>query len=284
MVATGTSRCPGWVHEIDLDPASSAPSMGTRRLAGRPWLLAPDPAEDDDGLLAHRRELVATRRTEVVDVDGVPEHVGAAVARRVLGRVSTGADHPLVEAGTGVVEDLCVLRRGAEGWLLAGAVLCFPSSWRLAEKVGRPLLEVHAPVPGYEQVLHERVESLLDRLGDRVVWRRNWFLHANDRWFQPERPDHEAVVPDERLDTDLWLRSERQTLSAVPSDDGIEWALFTIRIQHVDLAPVLAARGVELGRFLAGTTPDRWRRHGIGPGQAAVLADRLGVVLSDDGT
>jgi len=154
-------------------------------------------------------------------------------------------------------------------------VLCFPSSWRLAEKVGRPLLGVHEPVPGYDVALHDRVESLLDRLGDRVVWRRNWFLHAHDQWFQPDRHDLTEAVPAGAIDEDLWLRSERQTLSAIPSDDGAEWALFTIRIQHTPLGTVLAERGQELGRFLAGTSPDRWRRHGIGVPQAEALAERL---------
>lgn len=269
---------PAWVDEIDFDPTVMAPAMGTRRLADRDWLV---PASADEGdLLALRRSLVAERRAEVVEVDDVPEPVAVEIATRVCGAVPPGDDHPLVRAAVAVVEDLCVLRRESAGWTLVGGVLCFPSSWRLSEKVGRPLLDVHEPVPGYEPVLHDRVESLLDRLADRVVWRRNWFLHAHDAWFQPERHDLDDVVTPDRLDDDLWLRSERQTLSGIAgSSDGADWALFTIRVQHVPLGPVLHARGGELGRFLAGTDARRWRRHGLGVGQADVLAARLGVSI-----
>src|SRR5690606_2368165 len=38
-----------------------------------------------------------------------------------------------------VQEDLVLMRRGAAGWRLAAAALCFPSSWRLAEKFGKPI-------------------------------------------------------------------------------------------------------------------------------------------------
>ena len=41
------------------------------------------------------------------------------------------------------------MRRGEDGWRLAAGSLCFPSSWSLDEKFGRPLQEIHAPVPGF---------------------------------------------------------------------------------------------------------------------------------------
>ncbi len=273
----GAVEPPPWVDEIDFDPAVAAPTMGTRRLADRDWLVPASPEEGD--LAGLRRSLVAERRSEVVAVDDVPGPVASVIAERVGGGGTVAGEHALVHAALEVVEDLCVLRRDVGGWVLAGGVLCFPSSWRLTEKVGRPLLGVHEPVPGYEPVLHDRVESLLDRLGDRVVWRRNWFLHAHDQWFQPERHDLSEVVPLERLDDELWLRSERQTLSAVPSDDGVSWALFTIRVQHVQVGPVLHSRGGDVARFLSGTDADRWRRHGLGVAQAGVLAARLGLRL-----
>ena len=46
---------------------------------------------------------------------------------------------PLEAAGRLVQEDLCVITPGPEGPVLAAAVLCFPTRWRLAEKLGRPL-------------------------------------------------------------------------------------------------------------------------------------------------
>ena len=42
---------------------------------------------------------------------------------------------------------------GADGlYRLIGGVLCFPSSWVLRDKLGRPISEVHGPVPGPQRL------------------------------------------------------------------------------------------------------------------------------------
>ncbi len=41
------------------------------------------------------------------------------------------------------------MRRGEEGWRLAVGALCFPSSWQLTEKFGKPMSGIHEPVPGF---------------------------------------------------------------------------------------------------------------------------------------
>ena len=47
-------------------------------------------------------------------------------------------------------EDFCVMQAGEDGaYALTAALLCAPAHWRLAEKLGRPLGEIHAPVPGF---------------------------------------------------------------------------------------------------------------------------------------
>ncbi len=57
--------------------------------------------------------------------------------------------HPLDLAGRLVQEDLCLMRRDGAEWRLAAASLCFPSRWRLAEKLGKPLAGIHEPVALY---------------------------------------------------------------------------------------------------------------------------------------
>jgi hypothetical protein len=66
---------------------------------------------------------------------------------------------PLVAAGRLVQEDLCLLDKpaGAAEHVLTGAVLCFPSNWTLAQKLGYLKEErdyktdiPHAPVAFYE--------------------------------------------------------------------------------------------------------------------------------------
>ena len=143
--------------------------------------------------------------------------------------------HPLDAAGRLVQEDLClmVLRDGAPH--LDAASLCFPSYWRLADKLGRPMAEVHGPVAHYADELAAKVDTFLQRLRpERPVWRRNWSIHDDPTYFLPDpTPPRDVDPPD-----GLWLRSERQTLRRLTSADVV---LFTIRTQQVPLA-VLAER------------------------------------------
>lgn len=127
-------------------------------------------------------------------------------------------------------EDLCllVLRDGAPH--LDAASLCFPSYWRLADKLGRPLAEVHAPVAHYADELATKIDRFLDRLPhDRPVWRRNWSVHDDPSYFLPDPTPLRAAHPPDGL----WLRSERQTLRRLRTPGTV---LFTIRTQQVPLA------------------------------------------------
>lgn len=71
----------------------------------------------------------------------------AALAAR--DRVGSEDHPPLLAASLLVQEDLALMRRGEDGWRLAAASLCFPSPWSLAGKFGRPVDEIHGPVPGF---------------------------------------------------------------------------------------------------------------------------------------
>lgn len=246
-----------WFDELQLTPGPPWHAMGTRSLDADRWLLADDHRAD---------ELAAKRRL-------VDEHPGVVVAS-VAGRATVAAEaevaeaiaataggeldptrSPLVSAALLVQEDLCVVQRDGEGrWRLTAGVVCFPSMWRLADKIGLPLADVHGPVPAYADELAARVDRFVDRLrDDRPVWRRNWLIHASDELHLPEPPpppDEPPVVPD-----GLWLRSERQTLRRFASSGAV---LFTIRTQQVPLASVAdrpdVARG--LASSIAGWSPE----------------------------
>lgn len=70
---------------------------------------------------------------------------------------------PLLRAGWLVQEDLCLLDGDAPHRLLA-ASLSFPSRWRLGDKLGRPLVAIHDPVPGFERTLADPVSRVFARL------------------------------------------------------------------------------------------------------------------------
>ena len=118
-------------------------------------------------------------------------------------------------------DDICVLGRVNERWVLVGGELCFPNRWVLAEKIGLPVLDIHGPVPRYAAQVGAGVDSLIDRLADgRIVERSNWSISDTGDFFEPRTPP-----PNPDIDpADLLLRVERQTLRRL--DDVV---VFTIR-------------------------------------------------------
>ncbi|MBN8892740.1 MAG: DUF3445 domain-containing protein [Rhodospirillales bacterium] len=152
---------------------------------------------------------------------------------------------PLEVAGRLVQEDLCLLQPGPEGPVLTAAVLCFPSRWNLAEKLGRPLAAIHGPVPLYADRLSRPVDRLLATLKPgRLVERLNWSLVDDAALFQPGghgRRAHNALVTAENAGETVFLRVERQTLSLLPASGAV---LFGIRIHRYPLARIAARPAV----------------------------------------
>jgi dimethylamine monooxygenase subunit A len=212
--------------------------MATRNLELAEWLVDDGDRKRD---LVRKAVLLEERHGQVFAALDTPE-VGAAsleVLELVLeatGQPVVSAElHPLDAAGRLVQEDLClmVLRDGAPH--LDAASLCFPSYWRLADKLGRPMAEVHDPVAHYADELAAKVDTFLQRLRpERPVWRRNWSIHDDPAYFLPDPTPPREVDPPHGL----WLRSERQTLRRLTSARVV---LFTIRTQQVPLE-VLAER------------------------------------------
>ena len=206
--------------------------MGTRSLGDRPWLVA-DIDRDRD--LAIKRELLETQRHHVLY-----ETKEAVAAARVVADLAEvplpdANMHPIEAVARHVQEDLCLLRRLPDGWHLDASCLCFPTRWHLRDKVGQHIAAVHGPVDGYAARITDRVDRLFDQLTERPVWRRNWFLMTDPTLHQPDRPPAETIISADRVDDDLYIRSERQTLRRVAD----EWVLFTIRIQQATLGQLL---------------------------------------------
>jgi hypothetical protein len=236
---------PAWLDELSLEAGPPWLAMGTRGLGADQWLL-PDEDRPRDlawkatTLATHHEEAFAALRSPIVDA------ASAEVLELVTAATGAGPDralHPLDAAGRLVQEDLCLLveRDGAPH--LDAASLCFPSYWRLRDKLGRPLAEVHDPVAHYAEELAAKVDRFITRLpADRPVGRRNWSIHDDPTyWLPAATPEHRVDPPD-----GLWLRSERQTLRRLSTPGTV---LFTIRTQQVPVA-VLAQRP-DLARRMA---------------------------------
>lgn len=106
-------------------------------------------------------------------------------------------------------DDICILGRVDQRWVLVGGELCFPNRWVLADKIGLPVLDVHGPVPNYAAQVGAGVDSLIDRLDDaRIVERANWSVSDTGLFFDPRTPPPVPGIDP----ADLFLRVERQTL------------------------------------------------------------------------
>lgn len=234
---------PAWLDELPLEPGPPWHSMGTRALVP-PTATAVDAGDDvDEQLAAKRRLLVEARsvvsaRVDRPDVAAAEEEVAASLLAGQPPAAPPSVAPPwtaLEAAAATVPDDLCLLVDRDGHWRLDSGVVCFPSLWRLSDKIGRPLAEIHEPVPAYADELADRVDRLVARLrADRPVWRRNWFVHHDPELHQPVpgRPTDPLPAPPEGL----WLRSERQTLRRLPETGAV---LFTIRTQQVALVAVV---------------------------------------------
>jgi len=88
----------------------------------------------------------------------------ARLHNRLTGETWTltpSACDPLELAGRLVQEDLCIVQNAQDGPHFTAAVLCFPSRWRLHEKIGRPLAAVHGRVPLYAERLARPVDRFM---------------------------------------------------------------------------------------------------------------------------
>lgn len=147
-------------------------------------------------------------------------------------RVRLDRAAPLLTLGRLVQEDLCLLEKppGGEEHLLSAAVLCFPASWTLAEKLGRPMVAIHRPVREYDAELARRVQRLLDGVRpERPLWRANRHHYRDFALFHPMR---EGEVRAETDGQAPYLRSERQCLLRLPQTGAVVFSIHTMLLRR----------------------------------------------------
>ncbi|MGC9270745.1 heme-dependent oxidative N-demethylase family protein [Acidiphilium sp.] len=215
--------------------------------------------------MALRRELLASRPAEVfaalpgsaamraealevivahllADRGGWFRRDGGVLENRLTGEawvLAAPPCDPLEMAGRLVVEDICLLAPEMPARLVA-SVLCFPSRWRLAEKIGRELAAIHGEVPLYAERLERPVDRFIGLLKPgRLVERMNWSVHDDWALFQPEGHAAAALTAADAA-AQLVLRVERQTLSRLPASGAV---MFTIRTYQYALETVVSRGG-----------------------------------------
>jgi len=231
--------------------ARTARLPGTQPVDGEDWLrvddaFAPQMAERDR-LLGSSAPVVhallpqaVPAAAELLDMvlDRLTRMPGYKVTPAIVVRpdgVPVGVDRatPLMTLGRLVQEDLCLLQSGAGGaHLLTGAVLCFPASWTLTQKIGKPLTGIHGPVPEYDANVALRVQRLFDALRvGQPLWRANALIYDDPTLHQPRMEGVDRPRPVQRL----YVRSERQCLIRLPQSGAVAFVIHTYLVRLADL-------------------------------------------------
>ena len=238
---------------------------GIRPLDPADWLIVD---EVFGAQMAQREQLIEQRRDQVIGLSAQALGAAQELLEHVLGalkaktgyqvnadtvvrpdgaRVRIARDDPMATLGRLVQEDLCLLEKRGDEHVLTAAVLCFPASWTLEQKFMRPLMEIHAPVPGYTGDMARRVQRLFDAIRSaQPLWRANALLYEDADLFAP-RGRSEARSQDPAKAK--YLRSERQCLVKLPESGAV---VFSIHTYVIDLENIGAKA---LAQLRAAQTP-----------------------------
>ncbi len=262
-------------------------TLGLSAIAPADWLRfdASYPAQ-----MAERARLVSERRAEVIDRAPGSEPACAELLRVIRSHLlehhperftadrspaaeNTPTDSLAAVAGL-VAEDFCLMRPEPGGARLVAAVLCFPGRWRLADKIGRPLVAVHQPVPGYAETLAQPVDRFLGAIKPgRIAMRMNWGVLDDATLFQPDghgTVDRTSDVTVENAGETLVLRTERQTFRPLPDSGTVAFGIFT-QVTRLGDAVTDAARAILLANGIWALPDGMARYKSILPFRTALL-------------
>ena len=175
-------------------------------------------------------------------------------------------EDPMATAARMVQDDLAIMFEKPDGqyYLLAGSIL-LPGFWRLSDKFGMPLSEIHTSgdVPGFKNKLEKGMMNFFRRIQPQApVLRNNYFLQVDDNlaWsasIGSEDAAHEegqqqmegwATAEKNKAIEHHHFRSERQSLRRLPRSGGV---VFTIRTYFEPITKIAQEAGVP-GRLASG--------------------------------
>jgi hypothetical protein len=204
-------------------------ALRDRLIAGQPQIvhsLLPDARAAADELYRMVLDWLAAEpgfaltRTHATRPDGVT--------------VALDPDQPLVTLGRLVQQDLCLMQSNGAEYDLTGAILCFPASWTLAQKIGRPMTGIHQPVEIYDAALASRVHRLLTAIRpEQPLWRMNFFTYDDFMLHHPRVEGDWRRQPTGKS----YVRCERQTLVRLPKTQAVLFAIHTIVVDANQISP-----------------------------------------------
>jgi len=159
--------------------------------------------------------------------------VSSDTVRRPDGIVVPVSGPSLATMARLIQEDICLMEKRGDEYVLVAATLCFPAFWLLSEKLGQGMTRIHAPVVRYDEEAATRVARLFEWLKPGLpIMRENGHRTPHATLFTPESESvHHAPGQPSRTDAAYW-RSERQCMVRLPRTGAV---LFSI---HTKLWPV----------------------------------------------
>ena len=163
--------------------------------------------------------------------------------------------------------DLAIVRReGVRDWN-AYLHVCAPSHWRPEEKIGKPFVETHAPIPHFERV-NAAAGGLVEAMIERGPWVRFvWGFETDD-----ELDHHPDRAPGRVFGTKPFLvRVERQVLIPLAEHGA---SIFLIGVAFVSKSTILADEALwhPLRAALVGMSPEARAYKGVADEFEGLLA------------
>lgn len=222
-----TARLPG-VQPVEIDN----------------WLVRSDTYEAQ---MSYRHKLVKERRDMVFQAMEVATEACHELCNLIGAENSD--EHPLINAALSVQEDLCILQKQGDSHILTAAVMCFPSSWDLRQKIGRSISTIHEPVPEFSPV-SKSVERMLSAIRiEQPLGRANFLIYTDPELHQPRG---EGILKPIDRQASRFIRVERQTFRRLPETQAVVFAIHTYIVPESSLTAkehrVLASLKPELIR------------------------------------
>lgn len=216
-----------------LDPQTSRlPGVGP--VAKENWLARSDTYEAQ---MTYRRELISEKRDAVFQA--LPEAEAACIELKDIictegGHPKSDNTHPLLDAANHVQEDLCILQKQDDQHILTAAVMCFPSSWDVRQKIGRSIDSIHTPVPEFANV-SSIVERMLSAIRiEQPLGRANFLIYTDPELHQPRG---EGISKPIDPTAPRYIRVERQTFRRLPETLAVVFAIHTYVVAETSLSP-----------------------------------------------
>jgi NADH-ubiquinone oxidoreductase chain 3 len=149
-------------------------------------------------------------------------------------------------------DDFNIVRKVDGEYRLIASTTLLPAAWKLEDKIGSTILQLHAPVTLWEQKLSERVFKAFDRIIDKTIdthSRDNMFVQMSSNLFT--REPHDIYWPVEKdligkpggyQFEEMHLRREYQSFYRIPApnsnldSNSLVFSFHTVIDRMVDLS------------------------------------------------